>query len=179
MTSFLPAVLIYGGISRWCKYISIGGSFPLTDNLSVSYPENKTAGRSNFSKRNLPAVITLCKCKLYFIYSGYRNLLDFLTCVFPLQGKNHVIGTGKKTYILFPAHTTFAVLYPYKLLFHFSTAIWADFITFSHAVPFSKEPMVSKCCLYKVVKSSSRYLTAMSGSAAMSLHFKFPLPRFY
>ena len=49
-----------------------------------------------------------------------------------LQAENHVGGTFKIAFILFPAYATFAMLQTDKLLFHFPAAAGAEFIAGSH-----------------------------------------------
>ena len=52
-------------------------------------------------------------------------------CIF-LQCKDHIRIPLKKAGTFLPAYPTFAVLQTDKLLFHFSSAVWAYLITFSH-----------------------------------------------
>ena len=52
-------------------------------------------------------------------------------CIF-LQCKDHIGIPLKKAETFLPAYPTFAVLQTDKLLFHFSSAVWAYLITFSH-----------------------------------------------
>lgn len=54
-------------------------------------------------------------------------MLDFLPAFPPFQRKYHIIGAFKEALAPLPAHAAFAMLQPYKLLFHFSTTRWADF----------------------------------------------------
>lgn len=60
-------------------------------------------------------------------------------CIF-LQCKDHIGIPLKKARTFLPAYPTFTVLQTDKLLFHFSSAVWAHLITFSHkqTAPFCK-----------------------------------------
>ena len=81
-------------------------------------------------------IIQLLRCG---IGANDGNLLDLFPNGSALQCENHIGRPFKIADVLLPAHPAPAMLQARKLLFHFSTAIWAEFITFSHAVPFSKD----------------------------------------
>lgn len=58
-----------------------------------------------------------------------RALFDFLSYFLPLQSEYHIRGAFKEALAPLPTHATFAVLEPYKLLFHFPAAVWTAFAT--------------------------------------------------
>ncbi len=68
---------------------------------------------------------------LLITIADHRTLFDFLSDLPPLQSKHHIAGTFKEPFALHPAHTAFAMLQSNKLLFHFTSAVWADLVAVS------------------------------------------------
>jgi hypothetical protein len=77
----------------------------------------------------------VCAFSLPFLLGTYDRLLFFLVAVPALfQSEYHIAGTLEEASIPFPAYAAFTMLQADKLLFHFSAAVGAYFIVFSHSV---------------------------------------------
>ena len=111
-------------------------------------------------------------------------------CIF-LQCKDHIGIPLKKAETFLPAYPTFAVLQTDKLLFHFSSAVWAYLITFSHRhttpfcktlfnkIPERKNITLNKysCQIHRLPASTLSYLSAAYRSCPHILpQAPFPCP---
>ncbi len=66
-----------------------------------------------------------------------RTLTHFLANPAPFQRENHIAGALKESGPFQPAHSAFAVIKPYELLYHFPAAILADMGWRAHHSPMS------------------------------------------
>ena len=74
------------------------------------------------------------KLFILFLVADIRKLFDFFTNFLTLQAENHIARAFEKSDILFPAHSTFAMLQSDKLLFHLPPATRTHLIACSQRI---------------------------------------------